>query len=271
MSAIRISGLIAWLVLAGAAASASAHDFWIEPSTFWPRVGERVNVGLRVGDHFKGLPVARSPERIVKFVSLGPGGEKPIVGREGADPAGLARFTEPGWYVLGYRSNHAFTEMEGAKFEEYLREKGLEKVVALRKERGLSGERAREAYSRCSKSLVHVGEASGEAQDRRIGFTLEIVAESDPDEKADGSQRSFRVLFDGEPLEGALVTAARRDAANETMEARTGADGRVKLSLDEAGVWLVASVHMIEAPQGVDAEWESFWASLTWELSAVER
>lgn len=264
------TGWIAWLMLAGPAASASGHDFWIEPSTFWPRVGERVNVGLREGDHFQGLPVARRPERIVKFVSLGPGGEKPIVGREGADPAGIARFTEPGWVVLGYRSNHAFTEMEGAKFEEYLREEGLEKVVALRKARGLSGEKAREAFSRCSKSLVLVGEASGDARDRRIGFTLEIVAESGPYEKADGSERSFRVLFEGEPLEGALVTAARREAPDDTRQARTGADGRVKLSLEEPGAWLVASVHMIEAPKGVDADWESFWASLTWENPAVE-
>jgi hypothetical protein len=28
-------------------------------------------------------------------------------------------------------------------------------------------------------------------------------------------------------------------------------------------------VHAVEAPGGVDADWESFWASLTFELAAA--
>ena len=32
------------------------------------------------------------------------------------------------------------------------------------------------------------------------------------------------------------------------------------------GVWLVKAVHMVPLPKGQDADWESFWASLTFEL-----
>ena len=35
-----------------------------------------------------------------------------------------------------------------------------------------------------------------------------------------------------------------------------------------AGVWLIKAVHMIAAPPGSGAEWESFWASLTFALPA---
>jgi len=33
-------------------------------------------------------------------------------------------------------------------------------------------------------------------------------------------------------------------------------------------VWLVKAVHMIPLPKDGDADWESFWASLTFELPA---
>lgn len=265
--------VFAWLGLAGTAPSASAHDFWIEPSAFQLQTGERISVGLCLGDHFEGWSVARNVTRIETFVAIGPAGQQPIVGRDGSDPAGIARLTAPGVYVLGYRSNHAFTEMQAPRFEEYLKEKGLEKIVALRKERGASHRKAREAYSRYAKSLIRVGDATGGAGDRPVGFRLELVAESnsyDSYEKRSGNEHSFHLLFDGMPLEGALVTATRRNAADSKVRARTDADGRARLLLREAGVWLITSVHMVEAPQSIAAEWESLWASLTYELPSRE-
>src|SRR5689334_18749037 len=43
---------------------ASAHDFWIEPSTFRPSVGERVTASLRVGEDLRGDAVPRIPTLI---------------------------------------------------------------------------------------------------------------------------------------------------------------------------------------------------------------
>ena len=42
------------------AATARAHDFWIEPSTFHPQVGDAVTASLRVGENFAGDVVPRS-------------------------------------------------------------------------------------------------------------------------------------------------------------------------------------------------------------------
>jgi hypothetical protein len=41
----------------------------------------------------------------------------------------------------------------------------------------------------------------------------------------------------------------------------------VSFKLPQDGMWLVKAVHMIEAPAGSGAQWASFWASLTFELS----
>ena len=37
-----------------------------------------------------------------------------------------------------------------------------------------------------------------------------------------------------------------------------------------AGVWLIKSVQMIDAPRGSNAEWESLWASLTFDAPRAE-
>ena len=52
----------------------------------------------------------------------------------------------------------------------------------------------------------------------------------------------------------------------EKVTARTGKDGRVKLHLRPDGMWLVKAVHMTPAPAGANAEWMSYWASLTFEM-----
>ena len=73
----------------------------------------------------------------------------------------------------------------------------------------------------------------------------------------------LRLLFEGKPLAGALVTAIDREGIRLT--ARSDAHGRVAIALPKPGVWLVKSVWMVPAPAGSDVDWESLWASLTFE------
>lgn len=269
------------LALGVVAQPAEAHDFWIEPTAFRVSVGQAVGVGLRVGDHFEGQPIPRNPSRIVKFVSVGRGLEQEIVGRAGADPAGVVRFDSPGLRILAYRGNHAFTTLDATRFEKHLEEKGLDRIRALRGDPDGAKEsetKVREAYSRCAKALVLVGGGSGDdagagannggSADRALGFTLEIVSESNPYSMEAGDELRFRLLFDRDPLPGVLVTARRRKDGVRALSSRTDAEGRVTLTLDPPGVWLIAAVHMAEAPENLDADYESWWASMTFELPA---
>src|SRR5262245_12223 len=41
------------LLLALASPSARAHDYWLEPATFFPAAGKPVAVSLHVGDHLQ--------------------------------------------------------------------------------------------------------------------------------------------------------------------------------------------------------------------------
>ncbi|MEO8348002.1 MAG: DUF4198 domain-containing protein [Acidobacteriota bacterium] len=249
-----------------AAARLLAHDFWIEPSTFRPEVGATVGIALRVGEGFQGDPVPRSPGRIVRFVLVSPSRETPIEGVPGHDPAGVARVTEAGLQLVGYRSHTSKVELEAKKFEEYLKEEGLERIVAERARRGESDKASREIYSRCAKALLAAGGTGKSGHDRVLGFTLELVPEKNPYAFRTGGPFPVRLEYRGKPLAGALVVALNRDAPEMRLSARTDAKGRVSFALAKPGTWLVKSVHMVPAPAKSEADWESLWASLTFEL-----
>jgi len=184
--------------------SASGHDFWIEPSKFRPAVGEEVRISLRVGEHFKGEPVARNPEKIEQFVVAGPDGTKPVAGKDGADPAGLINPAVPGVYAVGYRSKRSSIELEAAKFEEYLKEEGLDKIAEIRAQRGESDKAGREVYSRSCKSLLMVG-GEDAGFDRRLGMTLELVPQRSPFSLRQSADLPIILLHEGKPVEGVEV------------------------------------------------------------------
>jgi hypothetical protein len=242
---------------------ALGHDFWIEPSSFRPPVGSEFPVALRVGEGFRGDPVPRDDRKIDRFVMVGPAGESAIPGLPGTDPAGLARIERPGLAVIGYRSRRTSIELEAEKFEKYLTEEGLERVSKARVERGETGKPGKEVYSRCAKSLVLAGGGATSGFDRSLGFTLELVPEKFLEKPG---ELPVRLLYDGRPLEGALVIAIHRDEPEKKISSRTGRDGRVRLLLTRAGAWLVKAVHMVPAPKDTGADWESLWASLTFEI-----
>ena len=244
----------------------SAHDFWIEPSTFRPEVGSSLAVRLFVGEHFSGKPFPRDPSHFQRFVMVGPEGEVPVVGLSGRQPAGHVRVERPGLHVIGYRSHRRFINLDGLKFESYLREEGLEKISSLRAREGQTQAEAREAYSRCSKSLVAVGKSDAAGKDLRLGFTLELVAEKNPPLLQERRELPVRLFYKGKPLQGALVVAVSQKDPAKKLTSRSDEKGNALFFLPGDGVWLIKAVHMVPAAGDVGADWESFWASLTFEL-----
>jgi uncharacterized GH25 family protein len=245
---------------------ALAHDFWIEPSSFEPPPGTRVGLRLRVGEGFRGDPVPLNPQGVRTFVVVTDAGTQPIEGRRGAEPAGVVEVAETGIAVVGYRSLPQHVELAAPDFERYLAMEGLEAVIRMRAERGDSAAPGREIFSRAAKALLAVGggrPASG--HDRGLGLTLELIPEKSPYALHAGDELPVVLRYEGKPLAGALVMALH--ASGEKLASiRSDAYGRVRVPLSRSGAWLVKAVHMVPAPAGADADWESIWASLTFEL-----
>jgi uncharacterized GH25 family protein len=249
---------------------ALAHDFWVQPSTFHARIDELVKVHLHVGHAGEIDDITRNPDKIDKFIVVGPNGETNVPGSDGESPAGFIRPEKDGLYVLGFRSKHSFIELKAEEFEGYLREEGLDAIIARRKERGESDKPGKEIYSRCAKSMFIVGDDRPGEADRTLGFKLELIALKSPLSLKAGDELPLQLLLDRKPCEGVTVQLKDPRSTSEAALAkvRTDKDGKATLKLDGGGLRLVTAVYMLEAPRDNPhgAEWESLWASLSFEV-----
>ena len=253
-----------FLFVASIAVRAAAHDFWIEPSTFHPAVGDRVTAALRVGQKVAGDPLPNIPPLIDRFVLRAGGTERPVVGRAGADPAGVAFIGEGGLHWIGYQSNPYPVALEGPKFEDYLRDEGLERIIEARRKNGQSAAPGRERFYRCAKALLDT--AGDAAFDAPLGFTLELVPRKNPYAMKTAGDLPLALTFRGKPIANVMVVAMSKSDPEKAVRARTDAKGRVTLPLAHAGFWLIKAVHMEAAPADAGVDWESWWASITFEL-----
>lgn len=252
-----------------AIAPLSAHDMWIEPATFLPKAGDIVSLRLRVGQDLLGDPLVRDSRLIRDFTVQDGEGRRPVIGRDGSDPAGLLRAASPGLQVVTYHSTPSVVDLTSAKFNQYLAEEGLDAIAAKRASDGTTGSGARDAFIRCAKSLLLTGVPSEAQRDVATGLPLELIAERNPYAlDADGTL-PVRLLYEGRPLGGVLVVAMNRRNPAEKQRVRTDADGRVRLQIRSRGLWLVKAVHMVPAAAGSGADWSSYWASLTFGLDTT--
>ena len=245
-----------------------AHDFWLEPSTFNAQSGDEVSLTLRVGENLQGDTLPYIDDWFSDYRVVSDSGERSIEGIMGDDPAGKFVAVAPGLHLVGYRSTNNLVEIEGQKFHDYLVKEGLESVVEIRNQRGDGDIPGREDYSRCAKTLVWVGDRySGDIFNKPLGYTLELIPEVNPYSMSSGDSLPVQLLYLSEPIQDVLVVAFTQDEPEKKTSARTDESGRVNLELGSPGVWLIKAVHIIETPpDNKQADWESFWASLTFRL-----
>ncbi len=256
------------LVTLGVTVPLAAHDFWIEPTSYLPDPGQVIGIRARVGDLFLGDPVPRDPALLDQLVVEDATGRRPVIGRDGSEPAGLLRMVVPGLHVIEYFGRPSRVELTAEKFNTYLREEGLDEVAATRARLHQTTAGARELFTRCAKTLVLLGAPDAAQRDRALGCRIELVAERNPYLLEPGGVLPLRLTFDGRPLAGALVVARHKRRPAEAVSARSDRDGRVRLTLPAGGTWLVKAVHMVPAPTAANADWASYWASLTFDSPA---
>lgn len=195
--------------------------------------------------------MSRRASRIESFIVRETGGERAVDGIEGRSPAGVVTLGDAGVAVVGYEGKATPHRLAAAAFNQYLREEGLDHL------RATSESAQREHFYRFAKTLLHPGRA--DTIPPPLGFRLELQPLSSP-----FAQRPVKMvlLLDGKPLENALITAYQRDT-QQKLTARTNRSGAVTLDLG-SGVWLLKSTHVIRADAPTH-DWESLWASLTFE------
>ena len=80
-----------------------------------------------------------------------------------------------------------------------------------------------------------------------------------------GDTLVVRILFEGRPLGNTWVGAGSTGTHGHhyPFRQRTDADGRVMVRLDRAGAWFVRVLHMVRDAEFEDADWQSWFSTLT--------
>lgn len=153
--------------------------------------------------------------------------------------------------------------LEAEKFAGYIKSEDAGEFVAPHFVSGKTTAAQRESYAKFAKVLI-----KNEAEDfgiftRKVGHKFEIVPVEVPNEK----KLRIQVLFDGKPMGNLRVSAgaANINGGKYSFHTRTDARGCAEIEFTENDLWYVRT-HMIRPHSDKENyEWESFWASLTFQ------
>jgi hypothetical protein len=170
-STVALAGLLfAW--------NAWAHDYWLLPDRLRVTPGARVALSLWVGDGF--VPdEARGwqRERTTRFVHVSSTASEDLLARpvEGASPLLDVALGAAGGRLFVMERNASRIELPADRFEHYLRDEGLDGIIAARRALGESSRAGRERYTRYLKTYVQAGSARDAVSSRTMGQAFELV------------------------------------------------------------------------------------------------
>lgn len=255
---------IAFLLIVAMVLAAEAHEFWLKPQKFYFAQGEEVKIDLMVGENFQGEFWDMTRHQVVKLELFNSFGKqdltkqvKPTKGKNVA-----LKLAAEGTHLFALESNAAFIELEAEKFNDYLREDGLDNMLQRRTDRAELALPARELYTRYSKLIVQSGGKTDDVYKRRVGLKHEIIPLNNPSVLRSGDYMECRVVFKNEPAKHQLVKVWNFIGNRIFLQnIYTENDGTLKFPISNSGPWMVSTVRM-EVSDNVQADYESSWASL---------
>ena len=266
----RLSRTLALLVL-GVSLPGMAHEFWLWSEPFSPPAGASVRLTLNVGEYFTGDLVGFSAQYAASLRRYSTGVNQDLTARARASPPRAElrlELARAGSHLVAYDSNPTQITLPAEKFHAYLHDEGLDAIMRQREDAKTAGLPGRERYRRCAKTLLRVGGKSDATYAVRTAQRLEILPLADPLAKAVGEPLEFSLLFDGKPIANRLVKAWHKRGGQTVLIRATSNDaGKVVFNLPYAGAWMISVVHMIPATDTADADWDSYWGNLTFELA----
>jgi hypothetical protein len=257
--------------LALSAGSLAAHDLFLKLDSYFLPKNTAVRVPVLNGTFSKSEnSIAR--DRIAALTLSGPAGSSAL------DTAALTarndtsfinlRTGDEGTYVLGLSTRPRELALTGEQFNGYLKEEGLDDVLAERTRSGTLAEPAKERYAKHVKAVFQVGATRSDAWERPLGYPAEIIPLVNPYALRRGGTLQIRCLLEGQPGAELTVLAGGRTRTGgrlPQLRVRTDAEGRASIPLATAGKWYVKFIRMQRSSEpGITHE--SQWATLTFEV-----
>jgi uncharacterized GH25 family protein len=167
-----------------------------------------------------------------------------------------------------YNSKNSFINLAPAKFNPYLKEDGLNDVAAYRKLHKEENSNGKEYYQRSVKTLLQVGTLYTIALMKPTVLPLDIIPSENVYNlgyKGKNPLVNFTVLFNKKPLVNTLVKVWHKTGNLKTQltDLRTDNLGKISTKITVNGSWMISCVHMERNSVDTSADWQSYWASVT--------
>lgn len=246
-----------------------SHEFWIAPSQYRCQPSQQILLSFLVGEDFHGEVWEARVKRTQSVQVFGAKTQlslTEIALKSDSIPIPVV-LENPGTYLVAMRSNNSFIELEAEKFNDYLKEDGIENIAQLRADKKELDKPAREFYQRCAKTLLQVGGTMDGSYKKNLGQPLEIIPLKNPYALKANEGLPVQILFKGKPLPNAVVRTWHKTPNTETAKGsiRTNAKGIITTPALAAGEWMISLVRMVPHPDPKEADYQSYWASLTFE------
>ncbi|MBC7927127.1 MAG: DUF4198 domain-containing protein [Bryobacteraceae bacterium] len=244
-----------------------AHDLYLMPAKFQVTPGEKIVVSVHNGDSFPDSDGTTDPRRLLD-ARLSDGTPIDTFQALGKATHGLTEIRKKGSIWASVHTIPKFIELEPAKFETYLKDEGLTNALDYRKQNGEADKPGRELYSKYAKALITSG-APDTAFSQVLGLTIEFVPQVNPASVKSGESIPIQVLFRGKPAADVQVIkswSTQGKKSDPVVAGRTDKDGRISVPVETAGKWRFHTLVMERYEKQTEAQWESFWASMTFEV-----
>ena len=247
--------------------SASAHEFWIEPTDFQVESGMPLIANLKNGQEFQGNDLAYFSTSTTRFDVIADGKTTAVEGRMGDRPALDMTAGDDGLVVIVHETTPSRLKYKTwEKFLKFVKHKDFKNIEARHAALDAPKTDFRESYTRHTKALVAVGDGAG--SDAAYGLETEFVALTNPYAPDFQGDMRVKLLLNGDPRADAQVEVFDRSATGDVTITLHSTDdkGIASIPVTAGHDYLFDAVHLQPYTGETDAVWQTLWAALAFHV-----
>lgn len=256
------------------ASTLDAHDLFFRARGYFVPVGTDAQVEVYTGTFSKSENAVKRDRPVVLEVVTSSAREAVSRDRwdDTVEPKSVVRLATPsaGTYLLAAFLQPRMLSLPGDEFNAYLKDEGIDEILALRKKQGRLNEASKERYQKFIKTLIQAGDSPTANATTVLGYDAEIVPETNPYTLKVGDTLAVRCIVKDKPWANKVIFAGGRIGTSDRRIAAqrltTDANGRAVVRLTTAGVWYVKFVSMLEVEGDKEANYESRWSTISFAI-----
>lgn len=262
---------VSTLIISLLAFTIKAHDLFLKLDSYMLTPNQKVTVSLMNGTFLESEGVVRR-DRMQDVTLISPAGVTHPAAESFRDDDKTTQLDlqtgEAGTYVVAISTKTREIELKAADFNDYLKHDGIPDILAQRKKDKELEKDIKERYSKHVRAIFQVGNSFTEDYKKPLGYAVEIIPQQNPYKLKAGQMIDVLCTLDGKPLVNQYVLAASESNGKVSLEAsyRTDKNGIAKVQLSSKGMWYVKFINMTPVKNAGDINYESKWATLTFEI-----